>query len=212
VGLLGAFLIGGVSQAFLWRSTFEALTYVTNSQFSWVLLTFGVAWAFAEGRVRAGVAAGSLTGLGLIISYYAMQWVADGRHSALAQFSKTGGVAWTVAAVGGGALMGLFGGLASMKARERPRMKALGITTPAVIVGVGPATWILVNSAYLDVSRSLPAVAVFVLVGASLVLVAARTCGRTASIQAVAIAVGISTVALAGLLILETNGWLYLTF
>jgi hypothetical protein len=212
VGLLGAFLIGGVSQAFLWRSTFEALTYVINSQFSWVMLTFGVAWAFAEGRVRAGVAAGSLTGLGLIISYYAMQWVADGRHSALAQFSKTGGVAWTVAAVGGGALMGLFGGLASMKARERPRMKALGITTPAVIVGVGPATWFLVNSAYLDVSSALPAVAVFVLVGASLVLVAARTCGRTASIQAVAIAVGTGAVALAGLLILETNGWLYLTF
>lgn len=212
MGLLGAFLIGGVSQAFLWRSTFEALTTVTNSQFSWVMLTFGVAWAFAEGRVRAGVAAGSLTGLGLIISYYAMQWVADGRHSALAQFSKTGGVAWTVAAVGGGALMGLFGGLASMKARERPRMKALGITTPAVIVGVGPATWFLVNSAYLDVSSALPAVAVFVLVGASLVLVAARTCGRTASIQAVAIAVGTGAVALAGLLILETNGWLYLTF
>jgi hypothetical protein len=212
VGLLGAFLIGGVSQAFLWRSTFEALTNVTNSQFAWVLLTFGVAWAFAEGRVRAGVAAGSMTGLGLITSYYAMQWVADGRHSALAQFSKTGGVAWTVAAVGGGALMGFFGGLASMKARERPRMKALGITTPAVIVGLGPATWILVNSAYLDVSRALPAVAVFVLVGASLVLVAARTCGLTASSQAVAIAVGTGAVALAGLLILETNGWLYPTF
>lgn len=212
LGLLGAFLVGGVSQAFLWRSDFEALANVTNSQFTWVLLTFCVAWACADGRVGPGVAAGSLTGLGLITSYYALQWVADGRHSALAQFSKTGGVAWTFAAVGGGAMMGLFGGLASIKTRERPRMKALGITTPAVIVGLGPVTWILVNSEYLDVSRLLPAVAVFVLVGATLFLAAVRMCGPMASIQALAVSVGTGAAALAGLLILETNGWLYLTF
>ena len=212
LGLLGAFLVGGVSQAFLRRSDFDALASVTNSQFMWVLLTFGVAWAFADGRVGAGVAAGSLTGLCLITNYYAVQWVADGRHSAVAQFSKTGGVAWTFAAICGGALMGLFGGLASMKTRERSRMKALGITTAAVIIGLGPTVWVLVNTDSLDISRLVPAVAVFTLLGATLLLVAIRTCGPTASIQALAVSVGTGAAALAGLLILETNGWLYLTF
>jgi hypothetical protein len=212
LGLLGAVLVGGVSQAFLWRSGFAALAPVTNSQFAWVLLTFVVAWACAGGRVGPGVAAGSLTGLGLITSYYAVQWAADGRHSALAQFSKTGGVAWTLAAIGGGALMGVFGGLASMEPRERPRMKALGITTPAVIMGLGPATWLLVNSDYLDVSGKLAAVAVFGLVGASLFAVAIRLCGATASLQALAVSAGTGAAALAGLLVLETGGWLYVTF
>lgn len=212
LGLLGALLIGGASQAFLWRSGLGAVADVTNSQFMWVLLTFGAAWAYADGRVAPGVAAGSLTGLALIASYYAFQWVADGRHSALAQFSKTGGVAWTLAAVGGGALMGVFGGLASLQARERPRMKAQGITTPAVIVGVGPAAWILVNNEHLDVSRLAPAVTVFLLVGAALFLVAVRTCGPAASLQALAVSVGLGAAALAGLLVLETTGWLYLTF
>jgi hypothetical protein len=167
-------LIGGASQAFLWRSGLAAMADVTNSQFMWVLLTFAAAWAYADGRIAHGVAAGSLTGLALIASYYAFQWLADGRHSALAQFSKTG--------------------------------------APAVIVAVGPAAWILVNSEHLDVARLAPAVTVFLLVGIALFLVAVRTCGPAASLQALAVSVGIGAVALAGLLVLETTGWLYLTF
>lgn len=212
MGFLGALLVGGVSQAFLWRSAFAPVADVTNSQFTWVLLTFGVAWAYAGGRVGAGVVAGSLTGLGLITSYYAFQWVADGRHSALAQFSKTGGVAWALAAVVGGAVMGFFGGLASVQPRARARTKALGITTPAVIVGLGPTAWLLVNTDHLDVSRLLPAVTVFVLAGATLFLVAVLTCGPSASVQALAFSVGAGAAALAGLLVLENTGWLYLTF
>lgn len=210
VGLLGALLVGGVSQAFLWRGDFAALADVTNSQFTWALLTFGVAWAFADGRVGAGVAAGALTGLCLITSYYALQWVAEGRHSAVAQFSKSGGEAWTVAAVCAGALMGLFGGLASLRSRERPRAKALGITTPAVIVGLGSTTWALVNREYLDLSRLVPAV--FLVVAAALFVVAVRSCGPRASGYALAVSVGTGAAAIAGLLVLETNGWLYLTF
>jgi hypothetical protein len=178
----------------------------------WVLLAFSVAWGWAEGRVALGAAAGGMTGLALIASYYAMQWVADGRHSALAQFFKTGGVEWTLAAIGGGAVIGLFGALASMNGRERPRLKALGVATPAVIVGVGPALWILTNGHSLDPSRLIPAAAVFVLAAGALLLYALRTCGPIASIQALAISVGIGAIALAGLLWLQTHGWLYLTF
>jgi hypothetical protein len=212
LGLLGALLIGGVSQAFLWRWGLGGLSNVTGSQFMWVLLAFSVAWGWADGRVDQGAAAGGVTGLTLIASYYAMQWVADGRHSALAQFSKTGGVAWTLAAVGGGAVIGLFGALASMDGRERPKLKALGVATPAVIVGVGPALWLLTNGRYLEPSRLLPAAAVFMLAGGGLLLYTVRACGPAASTQALAISVGIGAVALAGLLWLQTHGWLYLTF
>ena len=212
LGLLGALLIGGVSQAFLWRWGLSGLSYVAGSQFMWVLLAFGVAWGWAEGRVDHGAAAGGVTGLALIASYYAMQWVADGRHSALAQFSKSGGVEWTSAAVGGGAVIGLFGALASMNGRERPRLKALGVATPAVIVGVGPVLWLLTNGEYLGPSGLIPAAGVFVLAGGVLLLYAVRTCGPIASIQALLVSVGIGATALAGLLWLQTHWWLYLTF
>jgi hypothetical protein len=212
LGLLGALLVGGVSQAFLWRWGLGGLSNVAGSQFMWVLLVFSVAWGWAEGRIHQGAAAGAVTGLALIASYYAMQWVADGRHSALAQFSKTRGLEWTLAAVGGGAVIGLFGALASMNGPERPRLKALGIATPAVIVAVGPVLWILTNGDYLSPSRLIPAVGVFVLVGGALLLYTVRTCGPVASIQALAISVGIGATALVGLLWLQTHGWLYLTF
>jgi hypothetical protein len=212
LGLLGALFAGGVSQTFLWRWGLDGVSTVTDSQFLWVLLTFGVAWGWAEGRLAHGAAAGGLTGLALIASYYAMQWLADGRHAALAQFSKTGGLAWTVAAVGGGAVMGLCGALAGMDARERPRLKALGITIPAVIVGAGPVLWVLVGGAYLEPSRLLPAVVVFVLAGVALLVVAIRTCGPLAAAQAVAVSATCGAAALGALLVLQTQGWLYLTF
>ena len=211
-GLLGALLVGGISQAFLWRWGLEGVWNVADSQFMWVLLAFGVAWGWAEGRVDQGAAAGGVTGLALIASYYAVQWVADGRHSAVAQFSKTGGVAWTLAAIGGGVVIGLFGGLASVNGRERPRLKALGVATPAVIVGVGPALWLLTNGEYLSPSRLVPAAGVFVLAGGAMLTYTVRTCGPIASIQALAISVGIGSSALVGLLWLQTHGWLYLTF
>ncbi|HEX6875651.1 MAG TPA: hypothetical protein VF165_08335 [Nocardioidaceae bacterium] len=212
LGLLGALLVGGVSQAFLWRWGLGGLSDVLGSQFMWVLLIFGVAWGWAEGRVGQGAAAGGVTGLALIVSYYAMQWVADGRHSAVAQFSKTGGVAWTLAAMGGGAVIGLFGALASLDGRDRPRWKALGVATPAVIVGAGPVLWILTNGRYLEPSRLLSALVVFVLAGGGLLVYAVRTCGAIASLRASAVSVGLGAAALVGLLWLQTHGWLYLTF
>jgi hypothetical protein len=210
--LLGALLVGGVSQTFLWRWGYEGLASVTGSQFMWMLLTFGVSWVWAGGRLRQGVAAGGLTGLALIASYYAMQWVADGRHSAVAQFAKTGGVAWTLAAVGGGAVMGIFGALAGMEARVQPRLKASGMTTPAVIAAVGPPLWIWATSEYLDAARLLPAVATFVLVSAVLLLVSLRTCGAMACMHALALSTAVGAAALVALLVLQTQGWLYLTF
>ena len=210
--LLGALLVGGVSQAFLWRWGFEGLASVTDSQFMWVLLIYGVSWGWSGGRIGPGVAAGGLTGLAIITSYYLGQWVADGPHSATSQFSSTGGVPWSLAAIGGGAVLGLFGALSGMDVRRKPRVKAVGITTPAVIVAAGPPLWLLVNGQYLDGSGLAPAVAFFVLVGVGLFVAAVRTCGPIASLQALALSVGLGGVALAGLWFLQTHGWLYLTF
>lgn len=212
VGVLGALLIGGVSQAFLWRWGLSGVSNVTDSQFAWVLLSFGIAWGWAEGRVGRGVCAGAATGLALIVSYYLMQAVADGRYSAVTQFSRSDGIVWAVAAVGGGALMGLFGALASLGGQDRPLRKAVGIATPAVIVGAGPVVWIATHGQSLELSRLLSAAAVFLLVGAGLLVYALRTCGPRAFIQALAVSIGISATALAGLLWLQTHGWLYLTF
>jgi hypothetical protein len=212
LGVLGALLIGGVSQAFLWRWGFDGLADVTGSQFMWVLLTFGVAWGWADARLRRGALAGGATGLALIVSYYAMQGVADGSHSALSQFSKSSGVAWAVAAIGGGAVMGLFGALASSSGQDRPRLKALGLATPALIVGVGPALWIVINGSYLEPSRLWTAAAVFVVAGILLLAHAVRTCGANACLQATAVAAAVGATALGGLMWLQLDGLLYLTF
>jgi hypothetical protein len=212
VGLLGASLVGGFSQTFLWRWGLGGVADVTGSQFMWALLTFGIAWAWAEGRLARGAAAGGLTGLALIASYYAMQWVADGSHAATAQFSKTGGLAWSTAAIGGGAVMGLFGALASTDGGERPRLKAVGIAVPAVVVGAGPVLWILTNGDYLDVGRVVPAAVVFAFVAGLLLTYAIRTCGAVPAVQALAGSVGVGAAALFALLWLQLHGWLYLTF
>jgi hypothetical protein len=212
LGLPAALLVGGVSQAYFWRWGLSGLSTVAGSQFTWVLLAFAVAWAWAQGRVGPGVAAGGVTGLALIASYYAMQWLVDGRHSAVAQFSKTGGVAWTVAGVGGGAVVGIFGALAGMSDRERPRLKAIGLATPAVILGAGPVLWILTNGDSLGPSRLIPASAVFVLAGGLMLVHAVRTCGPLACVQALVVAGAAGAVALVGLLWLQTHGSLYLTF
>src|SRR3954452_1199126 len=99
--VVGAVVVGGISQTYLWRWGFDGLGNVLGSQFTWVLLTFAVAWAWARGRPLSGAAAGALTGSALIASYYATQWLADGRHAALAQLTKAGGFAWTAASIGG---------------------------------------------------------------------------------------------------------------
>jgi hypothetical protein len=212
MALLGALLIGGVSQAFAHRTRFGALASVTDSQFLWVLLTFAVAWAYAAGRLGPAAAAGGLTGLALIVSYYVVQWLAEGEHAAVSQFADARGTAWTVASVVGGAIIGLFGGLAGMDARRRPRAKALGLTTPGVIIGLGPVLWLAVDHNRLGVTGALTAALVFALVGAALFVAAIRTCGLGATVQAAAISVAIGVVAVVGLLVLETSGWLYLTF
>ncbi|HEX4976347.1 MAG TPA: hypothetical protein VFV40_00640 [Nocardioides sp.] len=213
-GLVGAVWVGGVSQTLVWRwgPGLDRLADVTGSQFMWVLLTFGVAWGWAAGRLVPGAVAAALTGLALIAGYYVTQWVVDGRHAAVAQFAGTGGVAWTLAAVGGGAVMGVFGALAGLDGQVRPRLKALGLATPALIVGGGPLLWIWVHGRHLEVSGLLPAVAVFMIIGAALLVVAVRTSGRVPCLQAVALSTALGTVALGGLLALQTSGWLYLTF
>jgi hypothetical protein len=153
-----------------------------------------------------------LTGLALMSSYYLMQWVVDGRYSATSQFVQARGLGWTAAAVVGGAVVGVFGAFAGVSGGRRPRLKALGVVTPAVVVGCGPTLWILIHPENLEPSRLAPAALVFALAGAALLVYAVRTCGLAASVQAGVVSVGIAAAALVGLLWLQTHGWLYLTF
>lgn len=211
-GLVGALVVGGVAQTFLWRWGLDGVGSVVGSQFTWVLLTFAVAWAWAEGRLLPGVAAGALTGLALVVSYYATQWLVDGRHAATEQFTDTGGLAWTVAAVGGGAVMGILGAMAGQARPSRARWRAVGITTPAVLVGAGPLLWLATQAEHLQVARVLWAAVVFGLVALALLAVAVRVCGPVASLQGLVVSAALGLAALGALLVLQTGGWLYLTF
>ena len=146
---LGAVLIGGVAQTYGWRWRAEGVAKVTNSQFTWMLLCFVVAWALAPARVSWGMVAGGSTGLGLIASYYCVQWFADGWHAAASQFGGAYGFAWTVGATGGGALVGGLGALAGSSAKVEPVRKAFGLSTAALVVGLGPLVWFMTNNGVL---------------------------------------------------------------
>lgn len=212
LGLLGALVVGGVSQTLMWRWGLDVLSVVTGSQFTWVLLIFGISWAWAEGRLVAGLAAGATTGLALIASYYVVQWLVDGRHAAVSQFVDARGAAWLLATLAGGAFIGVFGALAGRDARGQPVHKAVGLTLPGLVAAAGPVVWLATNSEYLEPARLGIAAGVLVLVGIGLVAVAVRTCGVRAAARGLAVSAAIGAAALVGLLTLQTQGWLYLTF
>ena len=206
-----AVLIGGIAQTYAWRWGVEPVTTVTNSQFSWMLLCFVVAWAWARGRVSSGVVAGGVTGLGLISSYYGVQWLADGWHSAASQFSGTYGLAWTVAATGGGALVGGLGALAGSSADVQPTRKALGLSTSALVLGLGPLVWFIRTSGSLHKDGIWVAIGFYGAVGVLLAAHALRTCGVSSFMRGLGIGAMASSVALVGLLVLQSTV-LYPTF
>ena len=94
----------------------------------------------------------------------------------------------------------------------RQRLKALGIATPAVIVGAGAPLWLLHFGGSFDAVRLLPAVVAFVLAGTALLVVTARTCGLGPGFQGVMGSLGLAATALVALMVMQTHGWLYLTF
>jgi hypothetical protein len=208
---LCAILIGGVAQTFVWRWGLDGVTKVTNSQFAWALLCFVVALAWARGRVSSGMGAGGLTGVGLISSYYGVQWFADGWHSAASQFAGTYGFAWTVAATGGGALVGLLGGLAGSSAEVHPTRKAVGLSTTALLVGLGPLAWFKINGDLLHQDGIWVAITFYGAVGAGLGALALWKCGLAPFLRGLAVGALASLVALAGLLVLQ-GSVLYTTF
>jgi hypothetical protein len=211
LGFAGAVLIGGVAQAFVWRWDIDWLTAVSSSQFLWGLLCFYVAWGWSRGRLLPGVAAGATTGLGLIASYYVVQWLVDGRHAALDQFTESRGLAWTAASVIGGAGVGLLGALAAAPATTHPRRKAFGLVGTALIVAGGPAAWWISRGDQLRPDGSAISVATFVCVGAALLATALWRCGPGDTIRGGVPAVLLATVVLAMLYVLEPR-LLYLTF
>lgn len=208
---LCAVLIGGVAQTYAWRWGVDPVTKVTNSQFAWLLLCFVVAWARARGRVLSGIVAGGLTGVGLIASYYCVQWFADGWHAAASQFSGTYGLAWTVAATGGGALVGGLGALAGSAAETKPTQQAVGLMTAALIVGLGPLVWFMANGDVLRKDGIWVAIAFYGAVGVLLGTLALRKCGISAAMRGLGLGAMASSVVLAGLLALQSTV-LYTTF
>lgn len=208
---LCAVLIGGVAQTYAWRWGVEPVTKVTNTQFAWMLLCFAVGWAWAGGRMWSGIVAGGLTGLGLIGSYYCVQWLADGWHSAASQFSGTYGLAWTVAATGGGAMVGGMGALAGSSAEVQPTRKALGLSTAALIVGLGPLVWFITSGQALHKDGIWVAIVFYGAVGVLLATLALRKCGIASFLRGLGLGAIASSVALAGLLVLQSTV-LYTTF
>lgn len=206
-----AVLIGGIAQTYAWRWGIGPVTKVTNTQFAWMLLCFVVAWAWAEGRVTSGIVAGGLTGLGLIGSYYCVQWLADGWHAAASQFSGSSGLAWVVAAIGGGALVGSLGALVGSSAEGRPTQKAFGLSTAALAVGLGPLVWSITKGEALHKDGIWVAIAFYGAVGVLLGALALRFCGISSFLRGLGLAAVGSFVALAGLLVLQSTV-LYTTF
>jgi len=109
-------------------------------------------------------------------------------------------------------LIGVLGGLAGQDPRKRPRLKAFGISTPAVIVGLGAPGRLFVNAEYLGGATLVTAAVLFVLAATGLLIVCLRACGLPAGAFGILLALGAGGVALGGLLALQTSGILYRTF
>lgn len=210
-GAVCAVLLGGVAQAYAWRSGSHELTQITNSQFGWILLCFVVAFAWAPGAVVPGIVAGAATGLSLSVSYYAVQWLADGWVSASSQFVSSSGVAWTASATIGGALIGGLAAMAGSSADHHPARSALGLTTAALGVGLGPLALSATKSGVLDEKGAWAAIIFYGMVGLLLGFFALWRCGATAFLRGLAGGVVASALVLISLLVLE-HSVLYPTF
>lgn len=204
-------LVGGVAQAFAWRWDAGWLTAVTSSQFLWALLCCATAYGWSRGRLVPGALAGGITGLGLIGSYYAAQWLTDSRHAAVSQFTDTGGAAWTAAAVIGGSVLGLLGAAAATSAVQHRRRRAFGLVGSAVVAGGGPAGWLAAGGEHLQAEGKRVAAVLLALVGAGLVAFAVRRCGPRETIVGGAAALLVALALLVGLYVLQ-HTVLYLTF
>lgn len=204
---------GGVAQAYLWRWNLTTLGVVLGSQFAWMLVIFAASWLLAQGRTGVGMTAGGLTGLGLISNYYLFQWLADGWRSASDQFLDSKGWAWLLATTFGGAVIGIFGALASRDPRSgQAKSAAVGIITPAAMLVLGPVGWLAVSGDLLRGSSLTVATVVYVLVALGLAACAVRSCGRSAVIRAIGVALLLAIAALGSLYLLQISGILYLTF
>lgn len=208
---VGALLIGGVAQAYAWRWGADWLVKVTNSQFAWLLLCFVVAAAWTGRRRWSGALAGALTGLGLIASYYAVQWLADGWESASSQFSSSFGLAWSIAAIAGGGLAGALGSLASASADHHPVRSAFALSTAALLTGLGPLASSVASAGRLTADGMWVAIAFYASIGAGLLVIALRRYGIGAFLRGLALAAPVSSALLAALFLLQRTV-LYPTF
>ena len=201
----GAVLIGGVTQAYAERWGVEPLTKIANTQFAWTLLCFVVAWASAQGRLTTGMATGGLTGLGLIASYYCLQWVADGWDAAESQFTHSSGPAWVIASVGCGAVIGCLGALASAPVSEHPTRKVLGLSTMGLVLALGPFLWSVLDDGSLLEASNWVAPAFYAGVGLLLGALALQRCGVPAFLRGLGLATVGAAAAFGCLLVLQST-------
>lgn len=211
LGLLGATMIGGFAQTILWRWDIDILTYITNSQFLWVLLCFSVSWLWARGSIVGGILAGAITGLALIASYYLFQWLIDGWDAATSQFLGTRGIWWLLAAMGGGGLVGLLGGMSSLSVSQYPVRKMFGILTAALLVGAGPIAVLTFHGNVLDHEGIWVAALFFGMVGGLLAIIALNVGGIKAFLRGCLVSALVAAILLIGLLVAEQT-FLYVTF
>ena len=113
------------------------------------------------------------------------------------------GFAWTLAAAGGGALIGSLGALAGSSAEVHPTRKALGLSTAALVVGLGPVAWIITNGDVLHQDGTWVAITFYGEVGLLLGILALWTCGIASFMRGLALGAVACAVVLAGLLALQ---------
>lgn len=207
--LLAAFLVGGVAQAWLWRLGVEPLTAVVNTQFAWAVILYAAGWA-APRRTRWAALTGAVTGAVLIGGYYLCQALADGTGSATAQFAKSHGVAWVVATIAVGIVLGVLGGW-SARAGDRPVRAAFALFTMAAALVLGPLLLVGLYGGEVSATSRLVVPVAYGVIGVALALHAVRRVpchylARGAAAALVASAAGL------GVLVLLMTRVLYRTF
>jgi hypothetical protein len=207
--LLAAFLVGGVAQAWLWRLGIEPLTAVVNTQFAWATVVYAAGWA-APRRTRRAALAGAAAGAVLIGRYYLCQALADGTGSATAQFAKSRGVAWVVATVAVGMVLGVLGGW-SARTRDRPVRAGFALLTMAAALVLGPLLLVGLYGGDVVAASRVVVPVVYGAIGLALTLHAVRRVPRHCLARGGAAAVVAGAAGL-GLLVLLMTRVLYRTF
>ena len=108
-------------------------------------------------------------------------------------------------------MIGSLGALAGSSAKAHPTRKAFGLSTAALVVGLGPFAWFVTNGDALHQDGIWVAMSFYGAVGLLLGIFARWTCGIASFLRGLALGAVVCAVVLAGLLALQSTV-LYTTF